>query len=262
MTVIAPPRRQARVPDAPMIDGLTPYQNAVADLAAPLIREFEGLRLRAYQCSAGVWTIGYGHTGDVQMGDQITEERAEQLLRHDMQWAIETAERISEMAPQPLTTAQIAALTSWIFNVGSTAALKSQAVTGRIKAGDTDGAARGLLLWVKAGGRKLAGLVRRREAERQLFLSEDVRAKEPEDAGRLTPDKPEPHPAGNTTVPATGVGIAGLLVMIAEYVQGVTGVSPELQKYVLLVGALTGVGGLVWAGWERIRKNRTGAEVL
>lgn len=136
-----------------------------------IIRQFEGLKLKAYKCPAGVWTIGYGHTGkDVGQGDAITEETAERLLRQDVQWAEKAVEKLVYV---PLNQNQFSALISFIYNIGESAfrASRSLSILNRkhyLEFSDL------LLVWNKAGGKELPGLTRRRKAERALFLKPTI----------------------------------------------------------------------------------------
>lgn len=130
-----------------------------------LIRQFEGLRLRAYKCPAGIPTIGYGHTAGVKMGQEITRERAEELLRAE----VERFEGyVDQLVTVPLTQGQFDALVAWTYNLGPGAMDKSTMLR-RLNAGDYASAAAELERWNRAGGQVLAGLVRRRAAERALF---------------------------------------------------------------------------------------------
>jgi len=132
-----------------------------------LIRRFESLRLEAYQDEAGVWTIGYGHTGlDVKPGMRITQEQAEELFRQDIN-RFEAGLR-SLLTREP-TQSQWDALVSWAFNVGLEAARRSTLLR-LFNIGDIEGAARQFGEWVLVGGRVSRGLVRRRVAEIVLFL--------------------------------------------------------------------------------------------
>lgn len=136
-----------------------------------LIKSFEGLRLSAYRCPAGVWTIGYGHTGpDVRPGMRITEAEAEALLRGDLD-RFESGV-LAGIDAAPTTDNQFAAMVSLAFNIGLGAFNKST-VLRQHTAGNTQRAAAAFLLWVKGGGKTLPGLVRRRTAERALYLRAD-----------------------------------------------------------------------------------------
>ena len=131
-----------------------------------LIKSFEGLRLKAYKDPVGVWTIGYGHTKTATPGTVISEPEAEALLRNDLAEAQGAVERLVK---QPLTDNEYAALVSFVFNLGS-GNLSRSTLLRRLNVGDRKGAADQFLVWNKAGGKVLAGLTRRRQAERTLFM--------------------------------------------------------------------------------------------
>ena len=136
-----------------------------------LIKEFEGCRLTAYKCPAGVWTIGYGHTGTVDgkavaSGMTITAKKATELLKQDLA-KFEAA--VNSYVTAPITQNMFDSLVSFAYNCGS-GALKGSTLLKKLNAKDYEGAAAEFPRWNKAGGKVLAGLVRRRERERQLFL--------------------------------------------------------------------------------------------
>jgi len=135
-----------------------------SDEGVNLIKGFEGLRLQAYLCPAGVWTIGYGHTKGVRKGDVITEEDAEQMLRDDL---IVFERCVTENVEVPLSQNQFDALVSFTFNVGC-GAFKGSTLLRKLNAGDPC-ACDELLRWTKAGGCEVAGLVARRHGEREIF---------------------------------------------------------------------------------------------
>lgn len=137
----------------------------ISEAGLALIRQSEGLRLRAYLCPAGIPTIGYGSTAGVQMGQTITAERAEQLLREDVR-QFEAA--VSRLVKVPLTQGQFDSLTSFAFNLGEKA-LEKSTLLRLLNAGDYSGAAAQFDRWVYASGKKLPGLITRRAAERALF---------------------------------------------------------------------------------------------
>jgi len=131
-----------------------------------LIKDFEGLKLTAYKCPAGVWTIGYGSTGPhVRPGMTITPREASELLTADL---LRFERAVTRLVKMPLNDNQFAALVSFAFNVGE-AALEKSTLLKHLNAGRIAMAAQEFLRWNKAGGKVLAGLVRRREAERLLF---------------------------------------------------------------------------------------------
>ncbi len=130
-----------------------------------IIRRFEGCKLKAYRCPAGILTIGFGHTGsDVTHGLTISQERAEELLRSDLA----RFERGVESLCPGLTPNRFSALVSFAFNCGLEA-LERSTLRRRVLAGDFAGAAAEFPRWNKAGGRALAGLIARRAEERALF---------------------------------------------------------------------------------------------
>jgi len=139
----------------------------ISQRGVELIKQYEGCRLTAYRCPAGVPTIGYGHTGrDVTMGLTITAEQAEALLRGDLMRFEDGVRRHAGTATQ----GQFDALVSFAFNVGI-GALAGSTLIRRHKAGDHARAANEFPRWNKAGGIVLPGLTRRRAAERRLYLS-------------------------------------------------------------------------------------------
>lgn len=130
------------------------------------LKEFEGLRLEAYLDAAGVPTIGYGHTGDVLMGDRITEYWAGELLKEDLE-QIEVA--INEMHVAR-TQGQFDALVSFAFNIG-TGRLKRSRLLKCIRRGMSRNEIRSeFKRWVFAGGKPLKGLEKRREWEANRFF--------------------------------------------------------------------------------------------
>lgn len=131
-----------------------------------LIKSFEGLRLDAYRCPAGVPTIGWGHTKGVRMGQHITQAQAEDMLTED----IAPAEHLLNGMKINFRQCQFDALVSWIFNLGS-GNFKSSTMYKRIIENATDEEiADQMVRWVNADGRPLPGLMKRRAAEANLFL--------------------------------------------------------------------------------------------
>ena len=135
-----------------------------------LIKEFEGLSLTAYPdpgTGGEPWTIGYGHTGGVKEGDVITQDQADEFLRKD----IRNFEKcVNTYVNVPITQSQFDALVAFCFNVGC-GNFKKSTLLAKLNAEDDVGAADEFLRWNRAGGKVMAGLTRRREAERALFLS-------------------------------------------------------------------------------------------
>ena len=130
-----------------------------------LIKKFEGCELEAYQCSANVWTIGYGHTKDVEKGDTITKEEAEQMLVDELH---EYENYINKYVNVALSQNQFDALVSWVYNLGP-ANLKASTMLKVLNSGEYEDVPAQMKRWNKAGGKVLEGLIRRREAEACLY---------------------------------------------------------------------------------------------
>jgi lysozyme len=131
-----------------------------------LIKHFEGLHTEAYLCPANVWTIGYGHTAGVRKGQLITEAEAEEFLIEDLSSAEKSVDRFITCE---LNDNHFAALVSFTFNLGA-GNLKTSTLRRKLNGGDYDAVPSELARWVKAGGKTLSGLVRRRAAEGELFM--------------------------------------------------------------------------------------------
>ncbi|WP_294966489.1 lysozyme [uncultured Gilliamella sp.] len=130
-----------------------------------LIKQFESLQLKAYKCSANVWTIGYGHTKNVKEGDRISQDQANCFLMQDL-YSVEWA--IVRLVKVKLNQNQFDALCSLIFNIGISAFNKST-LLAKLNTGDYVGAAEQFRRWNKVNNVVMAGLVRRRQAEEDLF---------------------------------------------------------------------------------------------
>lgn len=138
-----------------------------SDAGIMLIKSFEGLKLVAYKCPAGIWTNGYGHTGpDVTPGQVITQAQADALLARDLE-RFEAG--VSRLVSVQLTQNQFDALVCFSFNLGL-GALQGSTLLRLLNAGDYAGAAAQFPRWNKAGGKELPGLTRRRSAEQALFM--------------------------------------------------------------------------------------------
>lgn len=143
----------------------------VPEQALALMRRFEGCRLNAYKCPAGVWTIGYGHTKGVKQGDVIDQQTAERFLREDAQDALEqTLALCPGLSNGPIN--RLAAIVDFTFNLGPTNLAKSTLLK-RLNAEQWDLVPAELRKWVNAKGKKLPGLVARREAEVKLWEAYD-----------------------------------------------------------------------------------------
>ncbi|MBD5458773.1 MAG: lysozyme [Lachnospiraceae bacterium] len=142
--------------------------NAVSDGDVELIAKYEGCRLKAYLCPAGVWTIGYGHTAGVEKGQMFpSKDAAKALLKEDLK---KYGGYVNDCVKKglikfPLTQDQFDALTSFCYNCGNGSLQKLVADRSAAEVADK------LLLYNKGGEKVLPGLTKRREEERALFLS-------------------------------------------------------------------------------------------
>jgi len=128
-----------------------------------LIKKFEGCELEAYRDAAGVWTIGFGHTGDVKEGQKITEKKAISLLKSDLEKFEKKVEKYNWK--YHFNQNEFDALVSFAYNLGNIDGLTKNGKRSRGQVADA------ILLYNKAGGKVLNGLVKRRKAERELFLT-------------------------------------------------------------------------------------------
>ncbi|NJO98632.1 MAG: lysozyme [Pleurocapsa sp. CRU_1_2] len=145
--------------------GVNPVQTSRAGI--DLIKRWEGCRIKAYRCPAGIWTIGYGHTGTAKPGMCISYDKAEELLKQDLQRfekAVQTLVRV------PLNQNQFDALVSFTYNVGAKA-FGDSTLLSLLNQKKYLACAEQLLRWTKAGKVTLKGLVDRRTEEKDLFLS-------------------------------------------------------------------------------------------
>lgn len=136
-----------------------------------LIKRFEGCRLEAYKCPAGVWTIGYGHTSGVKQGQKITQEQAEAFLRTDL---ARYEDNVNKYYTKYIWYQhEFDALVSFAYNIGGIEQLTAHGTRTKAVIADK------MLEYNKAGGQVLPGLAKRRQAERELFLiGSDNAAKE------------------------------------------------------------------------------------
>lgn len=200
-----------------------------SDAGIALIKAHEGLRLEAYPDPAKGWsvpTVGYGHTSaagppTVTRGMKITEAGADAILRADLQ-KFERA--VTSAVHVPLTQQQFDALVSFTFNLGP-GNLRSSTLLRKLNALDYQGAADEFGKWNKAGGRVLAGLTKRRAAERALFLSggdpTDLPPPKPAVMPRpVDPAPAKPDPDKTVISPLAWFAIAAMLIAILLLAKG------------------------------------------
>lgn len=143
---------------------------SISKTGIDLIKHFEGLYLTAYLCPSNVWTIGYGHTGikhndgTVKKGRKVTKEEAEKLLEFDLN--TKYIPDVLKYVKVNINQNQLDSLVSFHFNTGG---LGKSTLLKKLNAGDFSGASAQFPLWNKSNGKVLSGLVRRRNAERELF---------------------------------------------------------------------------------------------
>jgi spore coat assembly protein SafA len=170
--------------------GQSPAGLSMSDQGIRMLEGFEGLRLNAYQDSGGVWTIGYGHTGNVHPGEHITQQQAEQYLRQDVGWA---QNAVRNNVHVPLSQNQFDALVSLTYNLG---AHGYSTLLNHLNSGNYAAAQRDFAMYVHdSKGHVLQGLVNRRSEEAALFGSSAP-------GGTSTPS----HPAPPSTPSPSGGG--------------------------------------------------------
>ncbi|MGO4743994.1 lysozyme [Serratia quinivorans] len=144
----------------------------ISERGVALIKQFEGCRLTSYQDSVGVWTVAYGWTQPVDgrkigPGMVIDQATAERLLKCGL---VQYEQGVNQLAKVIINQGQFDALVSFAYNLGLRS-LSTSTLLRKLNSGDKQGAADEFGKWVNAGGVRLNGLVKRREAERELFLS-------------------------------------------------------------------------------------------
>ncbi len=222
----------------------------VTDEGLRLIMRFEGFRAHAYRDPVGIWTIGYGHTSmagppRVHRGMVVTRAEAAAILRRDVDMFAGGVRRLVRVE---LTDSQFSALVSFAYNVGL-GALARSSVLKAVNARQFDAVPRRLALWVKAGGRRLPGLVKRRAAEAAMFVApgphtathEPVVPDKP--AGPLQPVEGKPMLESTTGWAAVLSALAGLFSAIgavfrdiAEQAGGTIAVCIAITIIVLATG--------------------------
>lgn len=139
----------------------------VIALSAAVVGWFEGKSNVAYLDPVAIPTICYGYTPNVRLGDRKTDAECDALLLEEIGRALAV---VDASVTGPMTESRRAAFASFVYNVGS-GNFRRSSVLRLINQGDVRGSCDALLKWVNAGGKKLAGLVKRREAERELCLA-------------------------------------------------------------------------------------------
>ena len=142
----------------------------ISKIAIEKIKEFEGCKLQAYQDAAGVWTIGYGHTYNVRQGDTISQWYADDMLREDLENVERQLTELHDPEVLHMTQQQLDAVVSFVFNLGikrwKYSTLRQLIMYRKPK----ELIQKEWMRWVFAGGKRLNGLVKRREWECSRFF--------------------------------------------------------------------------------------------
>jgi len=226
-----------------------------------LIKEYEGLRLKAYRCSAGRLTIGWGHTSAagepvVKPGLTISKAEAERIFDRDIE---NFAVGVEKLIKVDATDNQFGACVSLAFNIGVGAFSKSS-VLRFLNRGRPDDAADAFMLWNKVtkGGRKVVerGLTRRRASEAALFKTDEEDGDEAISDVRM-PDAPEGKgPFNSTTTIVTGVtATAGVTAATKEIVENTSSIMSS-TGIISVVLILIIVAGAAWVIRERMKKSK------
>ena len=220
-----------------------------------LIRTQEGFRARAYRDATGVWTIGYGHTSmagppHVTPRMEISAQQGEDIFDRDV---TRFAEGVRRSLKRDLTDQQFTALVSFAYNVGL-ANFRRSSVLRAVNDGDFAAVPRRLALWVKAGGRTLPGLIKRRAAEAALFAGEtdaprDGDARHPVDAPRGKPAR-----QSTTTLAAIVSALAAAASTLASGVRDLAGALPAVHPS--MIAAIIVAAAAAWIIRERWLKSR------
>ena len=235
-----------------------------------LIKKFEGCKLTAYRCPAGVCTIGYGHTSDagkpaVLDGMVITQQQAEDMLRRDL---VKYETEVYDMVHQPLTQHQFDVLVDFNYNAGA-GNLRNSTLLKKVNAAKFDEVPAELMKWTKGkvpgkGSQVLQGLVRRRHAEAAwwsdgapIHISAPV--EEPTDDEHEQRAQPDPvvvptmrdSKQGNAAIVTAGLGGVGVVKEVADQAQDASDTADKIMALLhnpnfLIMGAVIGLGAMIW----------------
>lgn len=237
----------------------------IPEAAKSLVRDFEGLRLKAYLCPAGVATIGYGHTGpEVKLGQECTQRQANLWLTDDLRIAgRRIAARIGPVVDE-LTDNQYAALLSFCFNLGA----GDWTIWKKLKARDFDAVPAQLARFVNAGGQKVKGLVRRRNAEIELWSEDEPGAADVEvNSAHLrqavvetppAPEKPQNVPVVTAALSAcAAVPVAAK--QVTDAIEPYSNASPWIGQAVAVVATVAAAAAVLvlvlqWLARQRAKR--------
>lgn len=232
-----------------------------------LVKQFEGCKLTAYRCPAGVCTIGYGHTSDagppkVVEGMTITQAQANQILRQDL---IKYERSVQDLVKVKLTQNQFDVLVDFAYNAG-VGNLKSSTLLKKVNANDLDAVPAELMKWTKGGGKELPGLVRRRQAEINWWIARSGYAHDQQE-DRATPDAPPQRTMavskqGNAALLTAGIGTLGAAKEIAAQAKDAVDVADQFAGLLsnpnfVAMAAVVGLGAAIWY-WRKKNMDRDG----
>jgi lysozyme len=234
-----------------------------------LLKKFEGCKLKAYRCPAGICTIGYGHTSaagapEVRDGMTLTQQQCDEILRRDLV-KFETAVR--SMVKQPLAQHQFDVLVDFAYNAG-VGSLKTSTLLKKVNGANFDDVPAELMKWTKGGGKVLPGLVKRCQARSLWWTSSPVSSKPatPEQAFDYEQEQrtdPDPVPVrtmadskqGNAALVTAGLGGLGVAKEVAAQAKDASDTADQLMGLLsntnfLIMAAIIGLAAGIWF-WRR-----------
>jgi lysozyme len=214
-----------------------------------MLVDFEGVRLKAYKCPAGVWTIGIGATNPpVKATDEITKEEAFKRLDRDL---VQYEEGVRKCVKVGLTQNQFDALVDFAYNAG-VGALQKSTLLKKVNAEKFDEVPAEFMKWTKGGGKELPGLVRRRRAEVKLWRGMDTDTPVHHDEARAEPDQPKASKSivqskeANAAVAAGGLGTIAVVQEVMPMVKEGGDLLGSLSPTVLILVVIIAAASAVW----------------
>ena len=238
-----------------------------------LLKKFEGCKLKAYRCPAGVCTIGYGHTNGagapmVNDGMTITQAQADDILKRDI---VKFEIAVMDLVKVKLTQNQFDVLVDFAYNAG-VGNLKSSTMLKKINSGDLDAVPAELMKWTKGGGKVLPGLVRRRQAE-SAWWTASAKPATPEqvfDHEQEQRSDPDPVPVrtmadskqGNAALLTASIGGLGVAKEVAAQAKDASDVADQFAGLLanpnfLIMLAVVGLAAAIWF-WRKKHMDQHG----
>jgi len=232
-----------------------------------LLKKFEGCRLKAYHCPAGILTIGYGHTSaagspEVTEGMTITQDEADEILKRDL---VKYEIPVTSMVCVKLAQNQFDVLVDFAYNAGVNN-LKKSTLLKKVNAGDFDAVPDELVKWTKGGGKVLPGLVRRRQAESAWWNAHQDHPHDSQDH-RTEPDSvPQKtmmeSKQGNSAIAVGALGSVGAAQEVVSQVQNANDLFATVMgllqnKNFLIMVVFVGLGMAIWY-WRKKNMEKYG----